>query len=833
MSSNLARKVILSLRVFVAHYRKAPLQAGAIIIGIILAVTLLTGVRAINENAKRSYSETTELLSQQADWFVTPATGQKHLTETVYFELRKAGISHSLPVVEGRLRSSDGKRWQIQGSDIITAITAPGQDNNKEVERISLLDTNIPLNRMLAGEPVVLMSQSKADELEARQPFVLGGQEVEIITLEDSFNLGNRILMDISLAQTLLRVEGQLSYIALFDINSAQTQQIIELIGQDANLNQADKGDSLNALTDSFHLNLTAMSMLAFVVGLFIAYNGIRYSLLKRQRLFTQLQQLGTEKRSLILALALELLLLVLIGSTIGFVLGLQLSHWFHPLVSVTLEQLYGATILPGAWNWSWLFQAIALTLGAALIASSALIMQLYKQPLSRHSGQYNQQTHSSVVYRIQIKISLLLVLIVVISLPLTKDHRVTMLLLGLLVVAIPLALPWLLKSLTHLITELATKMKARGLTYYQIAETKELVAPLSLAMMAMLLAVTANISMNTLVGSFESTLTNWLSARLHADLYVRPAESQMQQTEQFLLKQPQVEKVYKQYFLESSYEGFPIYLVTKDKSTLEQTTIFKSKEPDIWQRFYQGELVILSEPMAVRLGIEQREAITLEAIPDRTFTVGGVFYDYGNPYGEVLIAPSIWRALDFSTMPTSLGASIAGGQEALRQALIDDLRIPETLLFDQKQIRQYAIDIFNKTFAITKVLNSLTLLVAAIGLFSACFMLTQARVAPIARLYSLGVSQKKLSMMVVSQMLIIVLLTCLIALPTGAVLGYVLINKVTLQAFGWSIHMIWNWQAYLEVVMLAITASVIAVALPLYRLTRRPLVSSLQSEVI
>ncbi|MGL5470471.1 MAG: hypothetical protein ACRDCT_20175, partial [Shewanella sp.] len=51
------------LKVFLAHYRHAPLQAGAILLGIALAVTLLIGVKATNDNAIRSYSEATELLS--------------------------------------------------------------------------------------------------------------------------------------------------------------------------------------------------------------------------------------------------------------------------------------------------------------------------------------------------------------------------------------------------------------------------------------------------------------------------------------------------------------------------------------------------------------------------------------------------------------------------------------------------------------------------------------------------------------------------------------------------------------------------------------------------
>ncbi|MEZ9265929.1 hypothetical protein AB9R79_05345, partial [Vibrio splendidus] len=56
----------LTLNLFAAHYRQSPLQAAAILIGIVLAVTLFVAVQAINLNAKRSYAESTEQLSAQA-----------------------------------------------------------------------------------------------------------------------------------------------------------------------------------------------------------------------------------------------------------------------------------------------------------------------------------------------------------------------------------------------------------------------------------------------------------------------------------------------------------------------------------------------------------------------------------------------------------------------------------------------------------------------------------------------------------------------------------------------------------------------------------------------
>ncbi|SQH78308.1 conserved membrane protein of unknown function [Shewanella benthica] len=834
-NTKLIRMTRLCLEVFFGHYRQAPLQAGAISIGIILAVTLLIGVRTTNENAIQSYSSATELLSQQAKWSVIPPLGSQRLDENLYFDMRADGFSNSLPVLQGVASDSKGKRWRIQGSDLMAALTSfPGsasQVNSQARAKAGggLFSVNIPIGDILSGAPLVLTSKSLAQQISQDGDLVLGGVKISVIALDDASNLGSDILMDISLAQRILKRPNELSYIALFSDVSSNKSHLERLIGNRGMLIESDNGEGLTALTESFHLNLTAMSLLAFVVGLFIAYNGVRYSLLKRQRLLTQLQQQGIAKAPLMLALCIELLLLVIVGSIIGFMLGLQLSHWLQPMVSVTLEQLYGAKIFPGHWQWSWLFQAIGLTFLAALAASASLFIQLIRQPLAGNSGHFTQQKSADKIYRYQLFIAITLGLVASILLPFSQDYRYTMLLLGLVVIAIPLALPW---SLAFMVNQLL-KVTPKGLLHYQVAETKELIAPLSLAMMAMLLALTANISMNTLVGSFEITLKNWLDARLHAELYIRPASSQMAEVESFLKKHKDVDALYKHWYLSSKQDQLPINIVTRDTQSLAETTVFKETVENMWPAFFANKLVLISEPLAIKLNLELGDNIALQALPNDHFTVGGVFYDYGNPYGEVIIPPETWQANGFPQAPRSLAINVAGDTDKFKQELQQAFSIPDAMIFSQEKIKQQAIIMFKRTFSITQVLNTLTLLVAAIGLFSACFMLTQARMAPMARLYTLGVNRRQLTTLVFGQMLIIVLFTCLVALPMGAILGYLLINKITLQAFGWSIAMEWDWLAYGQVVLLALVSSLLAVAFPLYRQTKRPLISSLQREVI
>lgn len=819
----------LTLRLFAAHYRQAPLQAAAILIGIVLAVTLFVAVQAINLNAKRSYAQSTEQLSAQAQTLIIPPAGQRYLSESLYFSLRQQGLSASLPVIEGKVRDAQGRRWSVQGSDLIAALSS-GSRYSADSEHgppISLFDSTLPLTELLAGEPIVMMSQSQHKTLGSAPLMTLDSIQTKVVVVPDEWQLGSRMLMDISFAQRLLNKPGQLSYIAVFESGNKARSNWHNLVGEQGQWITNTQSTDLSALTESFHLNLTTMSLLAFLVGLFIAYNGVKYSLLKRNRLLVQIQQSGIAARVVLSALLVELTALVTAGASLGFVLGMQLSHWLHPTVALTLEQLYGATLLPGIWRWQWWAQALLLTWAATLLACWQHFKQRTQQPLASHSGLYQAPQRANE--RQLFIIGALLTLFALAGLWISDHHRFTMAWLGVLVLSIPFHLPHTLGALARW-----SKRRTRsGLIHYLFAELLELIAPLSLAMMALLLAVTANIGMNTLVGSFESTLKQWLNQRLHADIYVSPSQANMASVEHALERFSNIEQVYKQYYVDDNLQGLPISLGTKDRDTLQQTMVFKSHVSDFWPRFYQGKLAAISEPTAVKLNLALGSPLKLNALPNKTLLVGAIFFDYGAPKGEILIAPGLWRESGFTDLPTSLGIKVSGDPQAMYQQLQQQLNLGTGQLYDQATIKSTALDIFSQTFAITRALNSVTLMVAVIGLFSACFMLLDARKAAIARLYALGVHRRKLMALLVGQITALVCFTLVIALPLGALVGYILTDVVTLRAFGWSLTYLWSWSDALSIALITIVVAVTATLIPLWRLVSKPVMSSLQSEVL
>ena len=434
--STATNRLILCLRLFASHYRHAPLQASAILLGIMLAVTLLIGVYATNENAKQSYGNVSELLSKQARLSISHLT-EDSIDETIYFALTNAGFD-TIASIEGIATDEQGRLWRINSSDIIAAISSGiAQD---EQSNSSVASVNIPLGELLSGQPKVLMSASQRDRINKvtnqSQSITLNNTPLDIITIDDQWGLGSALLADISLAQPLLNMQGKLSYIAVFSTDKTETDnqliarlnQTLTRAGFDSSTlhfsTKTSEGESLNALTASFHLNLDAMSMLAFVVGLFIAYNGVRYSLMKRQKLLVQIMQQGLDRRSVMLALSIEIIILVFIGCVLGFIIGLQLSQWLQPMVALTLEQLYGAKLLPGNWQWQWFAQALILTLSAAFAACIPMLISLINTPLAQGSQKQPQNKQFNIIHRRQFIIAVLLLLLCTVAFAFTEQYR-------------------------------------------------------------------------------------------------------------------------------------------------------------------------------------------------------------------------------------------------------------------------------------------------------------------------------------------------------------------------------------------------------------------------
>jgi len=204
-----------------------------------------------------------------------------------------------------------------------------------------------------------------------------------------------------------------------------------------------------------------------------------------------------------------------------------------------------------------------------------------------------------------------------------------------------------------------------------------------------------------------------------------------------------------------------------------------------------------------------------------RNYRVVGFFYDYGNPLFQFYLSfkevSARWKYNYSRGTALWLKPNTSSGQTS-RQLAEASLRKAGAYTGDwisQKEVRQLSVKIFDRTFAITSAMNALTLIVAAIALLASLLAILQERLPEFAQWRALGLSYREQFLVIACPLLIFVTITWLMAIPLGALLSWLLINKLNIVSFGWSMPMLWQmvpalWLGVLVLVIVVFTLLVV-----------------------
>jgi len=244
---------------------------------------------------------------------------------------------------------------------------------------------------------------------------------------------------------------------------------------------------------------------------------------------------------------------------------------------------------------------------------------------------------------------------------------------------------------------------------------------------------------------------------------------------------------------------------------------------PTAWQQVASGQGAMLSEQLARRLGVGTGDEIELPGEPPQRMQVVGIYADYGNPKGHVLVNADWLRQHAAAASLSGLSLLIRPGQVAkVRDSVQQRFGLDEAQLVEQASLKTWSTQIFSRTFAVTAALNSLTLGVAGVALFISQLTLGQQRLGQLAPLWALGVPRHWLAWLSLGQALMLCGFTVLLAIPLGLLLAWCLVAVVTVQAFGWRLP----WHVFAsqlaQLAALGVLSSLLASAWPLWQLARR-----------
>ncbi|MGR3615942.1 MAG: ABC transporter permease [Paracoccaceae bacterium] len=782
---------------WLSHWRRQPGQLGLLVVGLALATALWSAVQALNSEARNSYDRAMDQLGIAGLAVLVPDQGTIPVAR--YVALRRAGWALA-PVLEGRWRlKTDSVR--LMGVDLLSHPALPALADAARADGVDPMQALRPPGRLFVAPDI-------AEEL-------AGDPDMPPFSVTAQVPSGT-VLADISLAETLLGKRNELTRLLVLP-NQAPDLVPVDMLAPELRLIPARQAAESARLTDSFHLNLTAFGLLSFAVGLFIVHATIGLAFEQRRTLVRTLRALGTPVR-LLMAIALaELLIMALVAGALGMVLGYLVAASLLPDVSATLKGLYGApapgslTLRPG-----WVLSGLAMTLAGVLFAGGQSLWQMARLPLLATPGQIQWVGSATGGFKVQLWVGLGMIAAGILTAMVAKGLLVGFILMGSLMLGAALTLPWILSLILTV-----TARTAKSPVFEWIwADTRAQLPALSLALMALLLALATNIGVGTMVSSFRLTFTGWMDQRLSAELYVT-ARSDVEAEDIHRWGTEQGLRMLPIRWSETVVSGAPVrvYGVVDDATYRDHWPLIEAK-PDVWDQVMTGRAVLVNEQLARRHDLWPGTSLNLSA--DWTLPVAGVYSDYGNPNGQAIASLdallSRYPDIPFRQLGVRTGSMDAG---EVTQLLRDRFSLPKDQIVDQGRIKRQSLAIFDKTFVVTAALNILTLGVAGFSILTSLLTIWRLRQPQLAPVWALGLTRVQLSRIELGRSVVLALLTALLAIPLGLVVAWVLLNVVNVVAFGWQLPMYVFPADWARLVALAGLAAIVAALIPAQRLMR------------
>ncbi len=829
----------LLLRAGLRYQLRHRWQALLSLSGIVMGVAVVLAVDLANSAAKASFALSSAQLRGAATHRIVGVGGE--MPDSVYRQLYTTpGHPPMAPVITARVKvAGQAGQMRLVGLDLL----AEGSFRDGLPE---LIQGTASLARWLSrpGLAALSTSASKALNTGAGGRLTLSYQgrdfplEVMAISTDDSLGSRNLIVVDIATAQTLTNMHGRLSHIDVILDDEAMAWTERHLPPTVRLLDVSEQARDTVGLSASFELNLTAMSLLALMVGMFLIFNAISFSIVQRRNLLGRLRALGVRPRELAALVLIEAMILAMLGTLIGTLLGYWLGRGLTQIVAATVSEFYydasanamrlSGTSVIKAWG-----LGVAGTLAAAWLPAHQAAKTPPLTTLSRAA--LEDSTRARLPWLAGVG-GLLLLCGLVISLRLPGGVSTGFAGLFIMLMGAALTTPMALR-LSH---RLLSRLQLQGVWQLAIRNLDRHLSRLSTAAAALMIALAASVGVAVMVDSMRGAVSDWLRDLLTADFYIAAEgfedgatlpDGVFEQTSQIMAAGDI--STYRKRILVT--DAGRIVLVAGQLAARSRQG-FRFVDVDTtapWTGFEAGELLI-SEPLAYRLKLGPGDTLALPtATGERLFRVAAVFRDFASEHGRVLIDSHHYRRLWDDQRIDTLAlfaheARTADLLHAARQQLSDNHNLVFTAageIFDE------SMAVFEQTFRITEVLRLLSVLVAFVGVFSALMALQLERRREYAILRALGLTRGQISALTIIESVVLGLIAALLAVPTGLAMAWILTAAIQLRAFGWSMPFLASSLPLLLTLLIGMSAAALASLYPAWQAAQRDPAPQLREE--
>jgi len=833
------------LQIAVQTLLRRPWQSVLILLGVALGVAVMVSIDLANASASRAFELSTEVITGKATHQIIPSG--IGIRDDVYAQLRRSGtLNLAAPIVSTyvSIPTIKGQAFQLLGIDpfvdrLFRDYWMPDSFSGQAFFELLTRPGTVMISTTLAERSGLKVGDELVIEATGRE------QSVRIAgVLQPSDRLAARSLEGVLIADiaTAQEISGKVGYLDRIDLilpsqNLAVIEKIQSRLPPDLRLEtvQARQG-SVRQMTEAFQLNLSALSLLALVVGLFLIYNTMTFSVVQRRDLFGAMRCLGLTRRELFFLVSGEAFIIGLIGSGLGILLGVLLGRNTVGMVSQTINDLYFTTtvqtvgipvesLIKGG------IVGVLATLGAAIPPALEAASIEPRLALSR-SGL--ERKAESVIWLLAAG-GLLLSITGYLVFQVPGNHLVFGFG-GTLLVVVGLAMfsPLLMKLLLTVLRSALEKTfgflgnMAPGNLLNSISRT-------AVAVSALMVAVAVTIGVSLMIDSFRFTVTQWLEQTLQSDIYI--SVPGFNANSSFLPIDPLVVEQLK---MRDDIERLDTLRATRAISQVGEINLSATFNPQIGaERIFKEAVgsadqitlamqegkVIISEPLANRARLKVGDRIEFQTPKgSRPFQIAGIYYDYASSEGSVLMWQDVYRQYWEDDAITAIGLRLKYGinpDEAAAQIRAGLQTNQNLLVRANATLREDVMEVFDRTFAITSALRILATLVAVIGILSTLSLLQIEKQRETGILKALGVTGKELWRLVMLETGLMGLIAGLLAAPTGFVLAIILIEVINLRSFGWTILLSINPMAFLLAIFIALGAALTAGILPAIKMNR------------
>lgn len=864
----------LTLWVILAgHVFQRPLRTLLTVIGVALGVSASVAVRTANIDVLRSFEQA--VLTVAGPTTLEVSGGEVGLDERIIATVRNVpGVVSSSPVILQTAvvtRSGRQEVVQVLGLDLLAEVESRGFRLTQPVPGREL-ETMLNPNTILLGKELATawnVSVGETIDLEVGTGSLTCTVTGLLDGAKDRTALWGRLaVMDIAAAQVVFDMVGRLDRIDLVTDREHDVEEVLRAV--QAVVPPAvtvERPSSRTAQADqmmrAFRLNVTVLSWVGLLVGMFLIYNTMAFAVAQRRREIGIYRAIGMTQAQVAVLFVIEAAFLGLVGGTIGSAAGFLLARKLVTLLGQTISDLYvpvGIGVGRGleiTQLWKLAAEGTLLGCVVSIVGSLGPSINAARTVPTKALAPGDYEASQQVRVRpLAIGGGGLLAIAGVLSfanpingIPLFGYASTLCLLVGLSCLAPICVTMW--RCGFRPAKSQATMggiMRAIAVDHASRSPGRN-----GVSISALMVGLSIMIGVLVMIKSFRNTVEIWVAETVMADVIVAPSlwlrgteagsmgRSLPGAWREILAATPGVAAVDTYRDVRITVQGRRVAIVSRDlriHARLSRYWVRHGDSAEQLVRAADSDGVLVSEILADQLHVQEGDSLELMT-PEgvRRFPVVAVFYDYATDGGKILMDRRLYQLLWHDDLVTVFPVYLepTAQLEAVRHAMAVRLaqtggRLPP-LLISNAELRKEVLDIFDRTFLVTYVLEAIAVIIAMLGIVNTLVTSVLERRREFSLLQAIGAEEKQIKQLVLWEAAYLGVVGIGLGLIGGGALAVLLIRVINKQSFGWTIQMIIPWAGIAQAVFLAALATLVAGYVPSRWAAKQSVVDGLREE--